>query len=319
MRGPGSRGGGGQREGAVPPLGRYGLEGFAFVQERGEEVAINFLPQEPCGQLGQQKCPWAAGIRLLHGPGSAGSCWGVGAVHDAPEEGQQGGVGEAPGGAYLCGGGALRARGPAGARRCSGAARGWPGRAGRPSCLRAVRLQPQRVRRGPSAQLPPLPHPAEKRRVLQRRRQQQAPWRRRRRRRRRRRCLRSARVSSSWAGRARGRRGEGGRGDVPTWSSGTCEGDAVPSPSPLRLVTAREALPGRTSHTRATAAAVRVRRGLPPLFASPPFPEVHPPPARWLQPRNGGGSAEGIPGAIPAQGPGPPYAWDAGTRGPARD
>lgn len=44
MRGPESRGGGGQREGAVPALGRYGLEGFAFVQAGGEEVAINFLP-----------------------------------------------------------------------------------------------------------------------------------------------------------------------------------------------------------------------------------------------------------------------------------
>lgn len=153
MRGPESRGGGGQREGAVLALGRYGLEGFAFVQVGGEEVAINFLPQEPFGQLGQQKRPWAAGIRLLLGPGSAGSCWGVGGVHDAPEEGQRRGVGEAQKGAYLCGG-ALRARGPAGARRCSGAAWGWPGRAGRPSCPRAVRFQPQGVRRGPLRSAP---------------------------------------------------------------------------------------------------------------------------------------------------------------------
>lgn len=88
----------------------------------------------------------------------------------------------------------------------------------------------------------------------------------------------------------------------------------MPSPSPLCLVTAREALPGQTSHTRATAAAVRVRRGLPPLFASPPFPAVHPPPARWLQPRNGGG---GYPGRHPSAGSWPAVRLgrrDAGPR-----
>lgn len=82
---------------------------------------------------------------------------------------------------------------------------------------------------------------------------------------------------------------------------------------------ARAPRPGRASHTRATAAALRVRRGLPPLFATPraPKPAGHPQPVSVEE--MGGGTRAAAPSSplrrIWAQ----RFPGETGARGPARD
>lgn len=155
----------------------------------------------------------------------------------------------------------------------------------------------------PSARLPPLLHRAEDpagpaaaaatgtvARGLRRRRRQ-----RRRQRRRRGRCLRAARVSSSpgWAseGEARGGQKPGSPNSVPRDLRGVRGAPSLPS---APCDSSRAARPGQASPTRATAAAVRVRRGLPPLRASPPRDGPS-------SARQSGGWGAGVSGRRPSQ------------------
>lgn len=123
-------------------------------------MAINFLPREPLGPLGQQKRPWAPRTRLLRGPGSAGACgWGVRGVHDAPGRGSGVAWGK-PKQQPTC----AAARSERGARRGRAGAPGQPGDGlGEREVHRACRLRASHSRGsggGPSPRLPPLLHPA---------------------------------------------------------------------------------------------------------------------------------------------------------------
>lgn len=130
--------------------GRSELEGFAFVQLGDNEVAINFLSRNtPCATRTAGTPPGVPEPSFSAGPGVQGPARGGGRA-GCPGRRRQGGVGEAPGSAYLCRG-ALRARSPAGARRCSGVARGRPGRAGRASWLAGCSLPAAGTGRAPAS------------------------------------------------------------------------------------------------------------------------------------------------------------------------
>lgn len=232
---------------------------------------MHFLPRGPPTRRRRQKRPWAAGFRLLRGPGSAGVCCGRGApgMHrqepprwrgrslrgrlPVPRRAQSPGPGR---GAQVLGGsletaragGASIVRGSLRSSRRGGAGKGSPWLGSR---LFSTRLRTRRVRR---------------------RRQQQAPWR-----------------GDDGGGGGRGgggvcarlafpppRLGErgGGEGRAEAGISrlnhqGPKRGTRCPPLPTAPCDFAPAAQPGQASHTRATAAAVRVSRGLPPLPASP--------------------------------------------------
>lgn len=226
-----------------------------------------------------------------------------------------GGV-EAPESTYLYLG-ALRARARAGARRCSGAAWGPPGRAGRPlrragCALRRLGAGRDPLRSAPASSSPSWGHGGSRGGGSNRHGSAAAA------------AAAKEEVSArgsrfllpGWAsaGEARGGQKPGSPNSVPRDLRG---GRAAPSLPSAPCDSAQAARPGQASHMRVTAAAVRVRRGLPPLPASP-LPDG---PSSGFRPGGGRRGRRG-PGASPAS-PGA-GSWPAvrpGSEdwGPARD
>lgn len=290
-------------------------------------MAINFLPREPLGPLGQQKRPWPPRTRLLRGPGSAGACgwWGGGVrgVHDAPGRGSGVAWGK-PKQQPTC----AAARSERGARRGRAGAPGQPGDGlGEREVHRACGLRASHSRGsggGPSPRLPPLLHPAGETAgptaasaatatgtvaaATQEEEEEEV----------------SARGSRflllGWAS-AEGARGGRQRG-CPDSVPGELRGgrgalSTLPPTTPCDCP--RGTAGTDESHAGNSCCSAGPPRPPSRLCFSPSRRSILRQPARGLQPRTRGGSGAGIPGSVPAQGPGPPYAWDAGTRGPTRD